>query len=64
MCRRVSVSFIRKVNLIKVLQLKLCNVSNLGGDMKKLFIGLILLVSTSVIPSENVPEMSIKNGYV
>ena len=64
MCRRVSVSFIRKVYLIKVLQLKLCNVSNLGGDMKKLFIGLILLVSTSVIPSENVAEMSIKNGYV
>ncbi|EDK26440.1 metallo-beta-lactamase [Vibrionales bacterium SWAT-3] len=32
--------------------------------MKKLFIGLFLLVSTSVIASENVPEMSIKNGYV
>jgi len=32
--------------------------------MKKLSIGLFLLVSSSVISSENVPEMSIKNGYV
>ena len=32
--------------------------------MKKLFIGLFLLVSTSVIASKNVQEISIKNGYV
>ena len=32
--------------------------------MKKLLVGLFSLVSTSVIASENVPEMSIKNGYV
>ena len=64
MCRRVSVSFVRKVSLIKILQLILCNVSSLGKEMKKLLVGLFLLVSTSVIASENIPEMSIKNGYV
>ena len=64
MCRRVSVSFVRKVNLITMLQLKLCNVSNLGREMKKLFIGFFLLVSTSVIASKNVQEISIKNGDV
>ncbi|TKG00157.1 MBL fold metallo-hydrolase, partial [Vibrio lentus] len=32
--------------------------------MKKLVLALLLLVSTSAMASENVPEMSIKNGYV